>query len=84
MTVLSEVDGCPCGDRHLMTPGGLAALEQVTAGLDPLVTVGMPGGAWRVPRLYIACHGLKAADLPQLAAVYGWERVDGPPDHQAA
>jgi hypothetical protein len=33
------------------------------------------GGSWRVPRLFIACHGLKATDLPQLAAVYGWEPV---------
>ena len=75
MSVLSEVTGCCCGDRHLMTPGGLAALERVTAGLDPLVTVSTPAGAWRVPRLYIACHGLKAADLPRLAGVHGWERV---------
>lgn len=35
--VLSEVTGCCCGQAHLLTAGGLAAFEQVTAGLDPLV-----------------------------------------------
>jgi hypothetical protein len=75
MSILSEVDGCCCGERHLMTAGVLAAFERTTAGLDLLVTVSAPGGSWRVPRLYIACHGLKAADVPQLAAVHGWERV---------
>jgi len=32
-------------------------------------------GNWRVPRVFIACHGLKAADLPAVAARYGFERV---------
>jgi hypothetical protein len=27
-----------------------------------------------VPRIYIAAHGLKAAELPAPAGQYGWER----------
>jgi hypothetical protein len=73
MSVLSGVDGCCCGERHLMSADVLAAFERITAGLDPLVTVSGPGGSWRVPRLFIACHGLKAADLPRLAAMHRWE-----------
>jgi len=34
-----------------------------------------PDGRFAVPRIFIACHGLKAADLPALAARYGFERV---------
>ena len=72
--LLTEVDGCPCGDRHLMTARAAEALEHVTAGLPATVKVSAPGGSWLVPRLYIACHGLKAADLPALAERYGFER----------
>jgi hypothetical protein len=38
-------------------------------------TVDTPDGRFAVPRIFIACHGLKAADLPALAARYGFERV---------
>jgi len=33
------------------------------------------GRAWRVPRHWIALHALAAADLPDLAARYGWPLV---------
>ena len=48
--------------------------DQVTAGLDATVTIAVSGrGAYRVPRLYIACHGLRAADLPAIAAQLGFD-----------
>jgi hypothetical protein len=74
--LLTEVDGCPCGDRHLMTTRAVDALKFVTAGLPATVRVEAPGGAWLVPRLFIACHGLKAGDLADLAERYGFERAD--------
>jgi len=52
-----------------------AAYGSVTAGLPSTVTVVTPEGRYAVPRIFIACHGLKAADLPALAARYGFERV---------
>jgi hypothetical protein len=76
----SEVDGCCCGDRHLMATLAFTAYQRTTAGLDPLVTVDAPGGRWRVPRLYIACHGLRPVDVPMLALVHGWERAGYAPD----
>lgn len=79
MSLLSEVDGCCCGERHQVSTAVLARFDQATAGLGPEVIVDVPGGRWRVPRLFIACHGLKAADLPRLAGVYGWERAGGDP-----
>ncbi len=34
-----------------------------------------PGVVYRVPRHYIALHGIKAWELPDLAARYGFEKV---------
>lgn len=31
--------------------------------------------SYLVPRHYIALHGIKAIELPTLAALYGWEKV---------
>lgn len=53
----------------------LARLDQITAGRPDTVLIALSGGSWLVPRLYIACHGLKAAELPRLAERYGFERV---------
>jgi hypothetical protein len=71
------VSGCPCGNTHAMRADLQEAFRRTTAGLPPEVKVQAPPGAgvWLVPRLYIACHGLKAADLPALAAAYGFARA---------
>jgi len=66
---------CPCGTPHELAPSVVAAYGEVTAGLSSTVTVATPDGRFAVPRIFIACHGLKAADLPALAARYGFERV---------
>lgn len=56
-----------------MTPGVLAAFDQVTAGLPETIPVEVTGsGKWLVPRIYIACHGLKGHELAGLAEQYGW------------
>ena len=65
--------GCPCGDVHEMG----SAYEAVTAGLPATVIIRTRGRAWHVPRIFIAVHGLKAAELPALAVRYGFERTDG-------
>jgi hypothetical protein len=41
---------------------------------DPLVTLSTLLGSWRVPRISIAAHGIKAADVARLAEQYGWSR----------
>ncbi len=70
---MSVVTNCPCGSAHEMTPGILAIYDQVTAGADPLIKVQITGcGTWLIPRLYIACHGIKGAEVEALAAQYGW------------
>ena len=69
--------GCPCGTPHELTPVVARAYGELTAGLSPTVAVTTPDGTFRVPRIFIAVHGLKADELPALAARYGWERIDG-------
>lgn len=78
MTVM--VDGCPCGDLHPMSDATHAEYTAVTAGQPETIRVGVEGANrfYLVPRVYIACHGLKAAELPELAARYGFERAPEP------
>jgi hypothetical protein len=68
---------CPCGEVHELSATVRAAYEGVTAGLPPEVAVVVEGGGWLVPRIYIAVHGLKADDLPELAGRYGWAPSPG-------
>jgi hypothetical protein len=69
-----EVDDCPCGSQHTLSWDSWVAYERVTEGQPPTVMIATPEGSWLVPRLYIACHGLKASEVPALAKQYGWEQ----------
>ena len=69
---------CHCGERHRFSK---SELEQVyiecTRGLEPDVTVIVEGRTWKVPRIFIAFHGLYARDLPYLGfeeITYGKEK----------
>lgn len=46
-----------------------------TRGKPPDMPVGNVYGCWRVPRIYIACHGIKSEQLAGLARQYGWPEV---------
>jgi hypothetical protein len=47
--------------------------------LGPNVKVEVTGlGSWIVPRHFIALHGLKAQELPQLAKQFGFAEAKGP------
>jgi hypothetical protein len=58
---------------HYNDPANRAAVERMIAlaGGDPFVNVTIDGRTWRVQRHYIALHGLKAWELPNL----GFEEV---------
>lgn len=69
---------CPCGQVHEFSAEIRAAYEAVTAGKgeDRRIAVEVRSmGAWLVPVIFLAAHGLKAAELPALAARYGFERI---------
>jgi hypothetical protein len=63
---------CPCGEIHEPSAATRVAYENITRGLPDTVTVATGGRAWLVPRIYVAAHGLAAADLPELAVRYGF------------
>lgn len=66
------VAACPCGTAHPMTPEIREAYENIAQGLPDTVRIVTGGRARLVPRVYIAAHGLNAADLPALAEQYGF------------
>lgn len=71
MTVLEL---CPCGEPlHYTDPTTEQAIRAFVAILGETQPVTVQGlGTWMVPRHYVALHGLKAAELPELAGRYGW------------
>lgn len=62
---------CPCGSAHPLHE----IVVQLIGHPDELVTVQTPDGSWRVPRIYIAAHGIAGVEVRTLAEIYKWERV---------
>ncbi len=65
---------CPCGQIHELSAATRSAYGNVTAGLPPTVLIEVSGQRWLVPRIFIAVHRPKAAELPALAILYGFKR----------
>lgn len=58
---------CPCGrPLHYSDPKIQAAVESLIKALGPTIPVTVGGRTWKVPRHYIALHGIKAVELPFL------------------
>jgi hypothetical protein len=68
---------CSCGrPLHYSDPAIQRLVEDLILTQGDLVTIVVAGvGTWRVPRHYIALHGLKAAEIPELARRFTWSRV---------
>lgn len=67
---------CGCGERlHYVDREAETTVRALIRSYGPLITVEVGRHAWRVPRHYIALHGLAAPELPELAERYGWERI---------
>lgn len=62
---------CPCGQDHSGSPA-FPAVQGLVDHLGESVAVRTAGGAWQVPRVWIAFHGVREEELPKLAAKYGW------------
>ena len=71
---------CCCGQAHEL-PGGIADMIR-DLGADVAWTT--ESGSWRVPRAYIAVHGLTGADVSALAALYGWPEANNDAANGAA
>lgn len=74
MSVDAAQETCACGQPlHYSQPANQAIVQRLIDMHGPLLIVRTPQGAWWVPRHWIALHGIAAADLPALAAQYGWD-----------
>lgn len=64
---------CHCGKPlHYTDPEVRSQVEQLIEQLGEFIEVQVNGIVWRVPRHYIALHGIKGADVSTL----GFERVN--------
>ena len=67
---------CPCGVDHPFESPNTMVLAKLIELKGEVIVVHTPDGSWEVPRLYIGFHGLRADDVPALAAKYGWARAE--------
>lgn len=67
---------CACGQPlHYANPATKAGIEKLIAQLGEHINVFCEGKTYKVPRHFIALHGIKGSELPQLAEKYGFEVV---------
>ena len=70
---------CACGQPlHYIDPASEEVVQKLVDKLGEFVDVGVGGKIYKIPRHYIALHGLQAASLPQLAEELGFEVVESP------
>lgn len=68
---------CACGKPlHYLNPHNQRMVEEFVRDLGETLLISVGRRTWRVPRHYIALHGLKAVDLPVIATEYGFEEVE--------
>jgi hypothetical protein len=69
--------GCSCGEGlHYQSDESRRIMMMLVEALGSTVPVRVLGEGDRfdVPRHYIALHGLRASELPELAERYGWTK----------
>lgn len=73
----NDPEVCACGlPLHYRDAAARALVEDVVNRLGPDVEITIISkGTWLVPRHFIALHGLKAADIEQLAKRYNFKQT---------
>lgn len=67
---------CACGRPvHYLNPDLQAIVEAIIASLGSEIVVTTPDGSWKVPRHYLALHGLKADELSSVAERLGFDKM---------
>lgn len=67
---------CACGEPlHYSSDREREIMMELVREHGEYITVSSVGGSWRIPRHYIALHGLTAYQIPGLAKQYGFEAV---------
>lgn len=67
---------CPCGAIHEFSAETRAVFLRMLLNYGTESKITTPQGTWMVPKVYIAAHGLRADELPHLAKVYGFKKVE--------
>jgi hypothetical protein len=78
---MAKIEKCGCGKplHYPETEEGCKLKHMIQAFCHTLgknVKVTTSAGSWMVPRHYIALHGLRAIDLPEIAKLRGFEKVE--------
>jgi hypothetical protein len=75
---VEDADLCACGlPLHYPNAHTEAYVREQIAQHGPTIDVITSKGVYAVPRHYIALHGLRAWEIPDLADQHGWLRLDG-------
>ena len=69
------VTDCPCGRQHEIRQAISALYEHKQARADSTLPVTTPEGRFRVPRIWLACHGMTSDAICAAAARLGFERA---------
>ena len=70
---------CACGQPlHYIDPASEEVVQNLVDKLGEFVNVREGGRTYKIPRHYIALHGLQAATLPQIAEELGFEVIESP------
>lgn len=74
----SNVEMCACGSPlHYSDPGIQKQIERLIEQLGPTLEIAVIGNSkkFKVPRHYIALHGIKATELEDIAMKHGFEEI---------
>ena len=71
-----DIEYCPCGEPlHYLSLEAWESVNRLIVEHGYTINVQVGEVAYAVPRHYIALHGLRAAEVPELAQRYDWDRV---------
>ena len=69
---------CACGKPlHYTDPVHEELVRSFVARFGEKIKVTVNGRSFMVPRHFIALHGLRASEILQIAARYGFEEIQG-------
>lgn len=73
---MADEQMCPCGrPLHYSSEQLREEVQTVVDVMGPDIVVETPAGRYLIPRHFIALHGLKAAQVPDLAEQYGFTQL---------
>lgn len=69
---------CACGQPlHYTSPEKRQLVESLIKMAGDMVTITNSdnGRSWRLPRHFIALHGIKMREMPEIATKYGFQEI---------